>query len=80
MKKYTPQRLTMRELEAVAWASQGMTRPEIADRMGVVRQTVAYLLGRVFVKTGTFNAAHAVWVCRHRIEHEMQDIWQGGET
>jgi DNA-binding CsgD family transcriptional regulator len=45
--------LTAREAEVVALVAEGLTNPQIADRLVVSRHTVESHLKRIFLKLGT---------------------------
>jgi DNA-binding NarL/FixJ family response regulator len=52
--------LSPREREAMRLVADGATNPQIADRLGVGRETVKTLLARAFAKLGTTRRAEAV--------------------
>lgn len=52
--------LSPREREAMRLVADGATNPQIADKLGVGRETVKTLLSRAFAKLGTTRRAEAV--------------------
>jgi two-component system, NarL family, nitrate/nitrite response regulator NarL len=52
--------LSPREREAMRLVAAGATNPQIADELGVGRETVKTLLSRAFAKLGTTRRAEAV--------------------
>jgi two-component system, NarL family, nitrate/nitrite response regulator NarL len=52
--------LSPREREAMRLVAAGATNPQIADQLGVGRETVKTLLSRAFAKLGTTRRAEAV--------------------
>ena len=52
--------LSPREREAIRLVAGGATNPEVADALGVGRETVKTLLSRAFAKLGTSRRAEAV--------------------
>lgn len=52
--------LSPREREAMRLVADGATNPQIADKLGVGRETVKTLLSRAFGKLGTTRRAEAV--------------------
>jgi len=52
--------LSPREREALRLVAEGATNPQIADHLGVGRETVKTLLSRAFAKLGTSRRAEAV--------------------
>ncbi len=49
--------LTPTELQVVEWASQGLTNPQIAERLFIARGTVKVHLGHIFAKLGVATRA-----------------------
>jgi DNA-binding NarL/FixJ family response regulator len=52
--------LSPREREAIQLVAAGATNPEVAEKLGVGRETVKTLLSRAFAKLGTTRRAEAV--------------------
>lgn len=53
-------RLTPREMEVLALMVQGLTNPDIAERLVVSRATVKYHISSILAKLGVSNRAEAV--------------------
>lgn len=61
-----PGGLTARETEVALLASEGLSNGEIAERIGIARNTVKNHLARIFAKTGTSNRTElARWAIEH---------------
>lgn len=61
--------LTRRELEVLTLVSGGLSNPDIAERLGVSRRTVATHIESILAKLGLPNRAAAVGVAlRHGLE------------
>ena len=58
--------LSPREREILRLAAAGATNPEIADKLGVSRESVKTLLSRSFGKLGVRNRMEAVTVAREQ--------------
>lgn len=65
-----PGGLSVRETEVALLASEGLSNGEIAERIGIARNTVKNHLARIFVKTGTSNRTE---LARWAIEHVSQE-------
>lgn len=52
--------ITRREYQSLVGTALGMTRPEIAETMGVGHETVRVFMRRMFDKLGARSGAHAV--------------------
>lgn len=62
----TPDGLTQREAEILSLIAQGLTNPEIADRLFVSTLTVKSHINRIFSKTGSRDRAAAIgYAYRH---------------
>lgn len=55
-----PARLTMREIECLAWAAQGKSEWEMSRILGISEHTAEKHLINARVKLGAVNRAHAV--------------------
>lgn len=53
-------RLTARELEAMKWATQGLTTAEVADKLLIGTRTAQEYLDNAVAKLGAVNRIHAV--------------------
>jgi DNA-binding NarL/FixJ family response regulator len=63
-----PDGLTHREVEILGLIAQGLTNPEIAQRLFLSAHTVKTHINRIFAKTGSRDrVAAAVYAQRHRI-------------
>jgi DNA-binding NarL/FixJ family response regulator len=61
-----PDGLTQREMEILGLIAQGLTNPEIADRLFVSTLTVKSHINRIFAKTGSRDRAAAIgYAYRH---------------
>lgn len=58
--------LSRRQLEAIRLAADGMTNPEIAERMGIGPESVKTHLHQAYGKLGACNRTHAVRLARER--------------
>jgi DNA-binding NarL/FixJ family response regulator len=61
--RYVPRvaaRLTRREQEVLALLADGLTNPEIADRLHITRKTAAHHVSNVLSKLGARNRAQAI--------------------
>jgi DNA-binding CsgD family transcriptional regulator len=58
--------LTGRELEMLMVSSEGLSKRQVGERLGVSRETVASLLARARLKLGARSVAEAVTVARER--------------
>jgi DNA-binding NarL/FixJ family response regulator len=58
--------LTVRELDVLRLAAQGMTNAAIADRLKIKSETVKTHLSRAFERLGARDRAHAVAICMRR--------------
>ena len=63
-----PDGLTHREVEILGLMAQGLTNPEIAERLFLSNHTVKTHINRIFAKTGSRDRVAAVgYAQRHRI-------------
>jgi DNA-binding NarL/FixJ family response regulator len=63
-----PDGLTQREAEILALIAQGLTNPEIAERLFLSNHTVKTHISRIFAKTGSRDRAAAIgYAYRHDI-------------
>jgi DNA-binding NarL/FixJ family response regulator len=63
-----PDGLTQREAEILALIAQGLTNPEIADRLFLSNHTVKTHISRIFAKTGSRDRVAAIgYARRHNI-------------
>jgi DNA-binding NarL/FixJ family response regulator len=63
-----PDGLTQREVEILGLMAQGLTNPEIAERLFLSNHTVKTHINRIFAKTGSRDRVAAVgYAQRHRI-------------
>jgi DNA-binding NarL/FixJ family response regulator len=63
-----PDGLTQREVEILGLLAQGLTNPEIAERLFLSNHTVKTHINRIFAKTGSRDRVAAVgYAQRHRI-------------
>ena len=63
-----PDGLTQREAEILALIAQGLTNPEIAERLFLSNHTVKTNISRIFAKTGSRDRAAAIgYAYRHDI-------------
>lgn len=60
----TPRALSPRQLEILELVGEGLTNPQIAERLRISDRTVMNTLGTVFARLGVENrlqAAHWLW-------------------
>ena len=63
-----PDGLTQREVEILGLIAQGLTNPEIAERLFLSNHTVKTHINRIFAKTGSRDRVAAIgYARRHRI-------------
>jgi DNA-binding NarL/FixJ family response regulator len=60
----TPDGLTQREAEILALIAQGLTNPEIAERLFLSNHTVKTHISRIFAKTGSRDRVAAIGYAR----------------
>ena len=61
-----PDGLTQREAEILTLIAQGLTNPEIADRLFLSTHTVKSHINRIFSKTGSRDRAAAIGYAHRR--------------
>ena len=67
----TPDGLTHREAEILTLIAQGLTNPEIADRLFLSRHTVKSHINRIFLKTGSRDRTAAmIYARRHGLDRD----------
>lgn len=66
--------LTEAQLELLALIAIGLTAREASDHLGKSYYTVRNQIAHTKKALGATSIANAVWICRHRIEHEMGDL------
>jgi DNA-binding NarL/FixJ family response regulator len=63
--------LTPRELEVLTLVADGLSNPEIAERLVIDKRTVESHVGRILGKTGSTSRTQAVrWAIRHGLTSE----------
>jgi len=63
-----PDGLTHREVEILGLIAQGLTNPEIAQRLFLSNHTIKTHINRIFAKTGSRDRVAAIaYAQRHRI-------------
>ena len=55
----SPARFSKREIEVLELASQGMTNPQIARRLGLTVHAIKFHLGSIYRKLGASNRTEA---------------------
>ena len=66
-----PAGLTPRELEVLTLVADGLSNPEIAERLVIDKRTVESHVGRILGKTGSTSRTQAVrWAIRHGLTSE----------
>lgn len=65
--------LTVRELEAVAWAANGMTNDDIAQKMGITRGTATDHLKNASGKIGASGRTNLVYLVYKQLRDEAEN-------
>jgi DNA-binding CsgD family transcriptional regulator len=71
-------RFSKREIEVLELASQGMTNPQIARRLGLSVHAIKFHLGSIYRKTGVSNRTEAAVAYALRMSNGANEVDAAG--
>jgi DNA-binding CsgD family transcriptional regulator len=71
-------RLSKREIEVLELASQGMTNPQIARRLGLSVHAIKFHLGSIYRKIGASNRTEAAVAYALTMDHSPNGVEAAG--